>query len=168
MIRNITREKFIFAVVVLCYVVVAVSGRDSSSEKNALVVGMKLQFPFETVDVSGNPRGFTVDFVHALGAQLGRKIEIRNIPWAGLIPAVQSGQINVVISSMFATEEYKKSVDFSIPYGIKKICLFKIFIILIQVIILLLLKLVLLQKPLLTKNFPMQWWKNLILLMQRY
>ena len=43
-------------------------------------------------------------------------VEIQNIAWTGLIPAVRTGSIDVIISSMTITEEREEQVDFSIPY----------------------------------------------------
>ncbi len=92
------------------------SGKRRDAKK--LIVGMELQFPpFETIDKNGNPTGFTVDFSKALANALGRELEIKNIRWTGLIPAVQLGKVDIVISSMSVTEERKKSVDFTEPYG---------------------------------------------------
>lgn len=97
---------------------VAFSGAASEKKDETLVVGMELQFPpFETTDVNGNPSGFSVDFATELAKALGREVEIKNIAWSGLIPAVQTGSVDIVISSMSETEERKKSVDFTVPYG---------------------------------------------------
>ena len=83
-----------------------------------LVVGMELQFPpFEYSDTSGNPTGISVDLARAFGEYLGRPVEIRNIEWTGLIPALRTGRVDVVISSMTITEERDKQIDFSIPYA---------------------------------------------------
>ena len=44
-------------------------------------------------------------------------MEIRNIEWTGLIPALRTGSIDMIISSMTITEERRESVDFSAPYA---------------------------------------------------
>ena len=43
-------------------------------------------------------------------------MEIRNITFDGLIPALKTGTIDLIISSMTATEERARSIDFSDPY----------------------------------------------------
>lgn len=85
---------------------------------NTLVVGMELAYPpFETKDEQGNPSGVSVDFAKALGEALGRPVCIENIAWSGLIPAVQTGQVDMVISSMTVRPDRLEKVDFSVPYA---------------------------------------------------
>ncbi|WP_156104584.1 transporter substrate-binding domain-containing protein [Spirochaeta lutea] len=94
--------------------------QDSESRTAAkpLVVAMELQFPpFEMTDEQGTPRGISVEMAKALGEFLGRPVEIQNTAWVGLIPSLQSGGADVVISSMTVTEERRQVVDFSIPYA---------------------------------------------------
>ncbi len=82
-----------------------------------LRVGMDLSYPpFETIGPDGQPTGISVDLARALGADLGRPVEIENMPFTGLIPALKSGKIDLIISSMTATPERAKTVAFSDPY----------------------------------------------------
>jgi len=82
-----------------------------------LVIGMELNYPpFEMTDSSGNPSGVGVDMAKALGEYLHRPIKIENMPFEGLISALKTGRINLIISSMTATDERRKSIDFSDPY----------------------------------------------------
>ncbi len=90
----------------------------SGKEEKMLVVAMELQFPpFEMAEADGTPTGISVDTAYALGEYLGRPVKIENTSWTGLIPAVQSGKADLIISSMSITEERAKVVDFSIPYA---------------------------------------------------
>ena len=90
----------------------------SDAEGEPLVVAMELQFPpFEMAEADGTPTGISVDTAYALGEYLGRPVTIENTAWTGLIPAIQSGKADVVISSMSITDEREKVVDFSIPYA---------------------------------------------------
>ncbi|HEX4139505.1 MAG TPA: transporter substrate-binding domain-containing protein, partial [Candidatus Methylacidiphilales bacterium] len=82
-----------------------------------LVIGMELNYPpFEMTDASGNPCGVGVEMAQALAAYLHRPLQIENMPFEGLIPALKTGRIELIISSMTATKERAKSVDFSDPY----------------------------------------------------
>jgi len=82
-----------------------------------LIIGMELNYPpFEMTDSSGNPSGVGVDMAKALGEYLHRPIKIENMPFEGLISALKTGRINLIISSMTATDERRKSIDFSDPY----------------------------------------------------
>ncbi len=91
---------------------------------NRLIVGMELAYPpFEMTDQQGQPAGVSVDLARDLGKQLGREIEIQNIPFQGLIPSLQTHKIDLVISSMTATPERAKSIAFSDPYLTTGLCL---------------------------------------------
>jgi ABC-type amino acid transport substrate-binding protein len=82
-----------------------------------LIIGMELNYPpFEMTDASGTPTGVGVDLGRALCAYLHRPIDIQNMPFEGLIPALKTGRIDMIISSMTATDERRKSIDFSDPY----------------------------------------------------
>ncbi|MCL1809590.1 MAG: transporter substrate-binding domain-containing protein [Clostridiales bacterium] len=98
--------------------VFAFSGCGGSGGADKLVVAMELAYPpFETKDDAGAPSGVSVDFSKAFGEYLGREVEILNIAWDGLIPSLQTGQADMVISSMTITEKRKEEVDFSEPYA---------------------------------------------------
>jgi len=88
------------------------------SKSNKLTVAMELAYPpFEMKDADGNPSGVSVDFAKALGEYLGKEVEIVNTAWDGLIPSLQTGKADLVISSMTITEKRKEEVDFSNPYA---------------------------------------------------
>ncbi|NBV44792.1 MAG: amino acid ABC transporter substrate-binding protein [Planctomycetia bacterium] len=82
-----------------------------------LRVGMELAYPpFEMADATGRPTGVSVRLAEALGAHLGRPVRIENITFDGLIPALKTGKIDCIISSMTATPERERSIAFSEPY----------------------------------------------------
>ena len=92
------------------------SGTDGASEP--LVVAMELAYPpFETRDEAGEPAGVSVDLIKAFGEYAGRQVRIENTAWDGLIPALQTGKADIVISSVTITEERKELIDFSDPYA---------------------------------------------------
>lgn len=94
------------------------SSADSSSDQKRLVVAMELAYPpFETKDEQGNPSGISVDFAKAFGEYAGYEIIIENMAWDGLIPALQTGKADMILSSMTITEERRKTVDFSDAYA---------------------------------------------------
>ena len=83
-----------------------------------LRIGMDLTYPpFEMQDKSGNPDGVGVKIAEALAAKLGRPLKVVPMQFTGLIPALQTGNIDLILSSMTATEERRKSIDFSEPYA---------------------------------------------------
>ncbi len=110
-----------FACLTLLGLVLGACGRRSDDR---LVVGMELAYPpFEMTDPQGRPTGVSVDLAKALGEYLGRKVVIENIPFDGLIPALKTGKIDLIISSMTATPERAQSIDFSEPYLKTGLCL---------------------------------------------
>ena len=86
--------------------------------EDKLIVGMELAYPpFEGKDDNGDPSGLSVDFCYALGEYLGVDVEIQNIQWDGLLPSLQTGSIDMIMSSMTITEERAQIVDFTDPYA---------------------------------------------------
>lgn len=97
---------------------------DLGSDENVLVVGMDPTYPpFEMRDPSGELSGVSVDLGRALGEYLSRPVEFRAIDFQGLIPALKSGKVDLIISSMTRTDERAKSVLFSDPYVANGLCL---------------------------------------------
>jgi len=89
-----------------------------------LRVGMELGYPpFEMRDEKGEPQGVSVDLARALAESLGRPLEIQNMPFDGLIPSLKTGKIDLILSSMTATEERPRVIDFSDPYLKTGLCL---------------------------------------------
>jgi polar amino acid transport system substrate-binding protein len=94
------------------------------NSRGELVVGMELNYPpFEMVDPQGGAQGISVEMAKALGAFLHRNVEIRNIPFDGLIPALKTGKIDLIISSMTETPARAESIAFSEPYVRTGLCL---------------------------------------------
>ncbi|CAN5447245.1 transporter substrate-binding domain-containing protein [soil metagenome] len=82
-----------------------------------LTIGMELNYPpFEMVDDRGRPAGIGVEMARALADDLDRELKVENIPFDGLIPALRTGRVDLVISSMTATDERRETIDFSAPY----------------------------------------------------
>ncbi len=60
--------------------------------------------------------GFDVDIIKAIAKTEGLKIEIQNLAFDGLIPALQTGNLDIVINDMTITDDRAKAVLFSKPY----------------------------------------------------
>jgi diguanylate cyclase (GGDEF)-like protein/PAS domain S-box-containing protein len=62
-----------------------------------LVYGGNSGFPpYEFLDANGRPQGFSVELVRAISKATGVPIEIRLAPWAGMIRAFESGEVDFV------------------------------------------------------------------------
>jgi polar amino acid transport system substrate-binding protein len=83
-----------------------------------LVVGMDMTYPpFEFKNEKGEPDGVDVRMAEELAKKLGRPLQLESYAFDGLIPALQSGKIDLIISGMTADEERRLSIDFSDPYA---------------------------------------------------
>ncbi|MEM5788310.1 MAG: transporter substrate-binding domain-containing protein [Syntrophobacteraceae bacterium] len=92
-------------------------------KRNKLIVGMEVKFfPFEFADTQGKPVGFDVDLAMLAAKELGVEIEIRDMEFSGLIPSLQSGKIDMIISGMTRTLTRAKSVAFTRPYFETGLC----------------------------------------------
>ncbi|KAA5805852.1 basic amino acid ABC transporter substrate-binding protein [Thermoanaerobacterium thermosaccharolyticum] len=89
-------------------------------KSGVIVMGTSADFPpFEfhkVVNGKDTIMGFDVDLANAIAKKLGVKLEIKDMDFTGLIPALQSGQIDMAIAGMNATPDRKKNVDFSDEY----------------------------------------------------
>lgn len=82
-----------------------------------IIVGANIgNVPWEFQDTDGTFIGFEIDLVNEIGQRLGRNVEIVNIPFNGLFSAVQSGRIDIAISSIGITDRRLESVSFTQPY----------------------------------------------------
>lgn len=98
-------------------VATALAGCGGERTEEELVVGMELTYPpFEMKDPSGNPSGVGYDMALELAKKLGKKLVVKDMRFEGLRPALESGKIDLILSSMTITEERKKGIDFSDPY----------------------------------------------------
>tara|TARA_B000000557_G_scaffold207619_1_gene173330 strand:+ start:176 stop:973 length:798 start_codon:yes stop_codon:yes gene_type:complete len=99
-------------------------GCSKERDNNLLVVGMELSYPpFEMTDEQNQPTGISVEMAEALSRELGKELRIENIPFAGLIPSLRTGKIDLIISSMTRTEERAQSIDFSNSYLDTGLCI---------------------------------------------
>ena len=99
--------------IIACFALAA----SAATAAEPLRVGMELSYPpFEMTDPQGRPTGVSVRLAEALAKHLGRPLVIENIAFDGLIPALKTGRIDCIISSLTATPERAKSIAFSEPY----------------------------------------------------
>lgn len=97
---------------VLCMSILA--GCGASQEK--LVVGTNAEFPpFEYMGDDGEPDGFDIALIKAIGEKMGKEVQVENMEFGALVAAV-GNKIDVAIAGMTVDEERKQSVDFSDNY----------------------------------------------------
>ncbi|MFK5923428.1 MAG: transporter substrate-binding domain-containing protein [Verrucomicrobiota bacterium] len=114
------------ALFILTFIVACSPSNDeqNSSQIPPLVVGMELTYPpFEMRAANGQPDGISVRLAEDLAAQLKRPLKIIDTAWDGIIPSLQNGKIDLIISSMTRTEERAQVIDFSAPYVSNGLCM---------------------------------------------
>ena len=72
--------------------------------------------PFTAQDADGTWKGWEVDLLAAVCKQATLDCVITPTAWDGIIPALNAGQIDVIMSSMSITAERMKAIDFSDKY----------------------------------------------------
>ncbi|MCB1361855.1 MAG: transporter substrate-binding domain-containing protein [Rhodobacter sp.] len=72
--------------------------------------------PFSSPDSSGQWVGWEIDIIHAVCAAAEVDCEITPTAWDGIIPALVSGRIDVIMASMTITADRLQTIDFSNPY----------------------------------------------------
>lgn len=87
------------------------------------VTGMPLKIgvsatrePFSFVDKNGRISGHDGELARIIAARLQRPVEFFNMKFMALIPALQSGKVDMIVTGMTATDERRKFVDFTQPY----------------------------------------------------
>jgi len=93
------------------------ANNDGGEEITKLVVGSDATYaPMEYIDDSGEIVGIDIDIIDAIAEELGIELEVKNIGWEPLFPALKNGEIDFAVSSITITEERQKEFDFTEPY----------------------------------------------------
>ncbi len=87
--------------------------------KGPLVLAVMPEMPpYAYVDTnSGEVCGIDIDIVKAVAERLGRKLEIRRVRFADLLPSVKDHKADFAVGAITITEGRRRNVEFSIPYA---------------------------------------------------
>ncbi|MEM6453297.1 MAG: transporter substrate-binding domain-containing protein [Cyanobacteria bacterium P01_D01_bin.105] len=92
----------------------------SGEDDRVLVMATSADYPpyefYETAEGGGEPIGFDIDIAKAITEKLGYTLEIEDMDFNGIIPALQAERADFAMAGMTPTEERKESVDFSQIY----------------------------------------------------
>jgi len=115
-------SKKIISLIIIGMLIMAVGlvgcGKEAGPGAKVLKVGTDAGFaPFEFQDENSKEYvGFDVDLIKAMGKQAGYEVQVQNINFDGLIPALESNNIDVAIAGMTITEARSQKVNFTKPY----------------------------------------------------
>ena len=108
----------------------AVHAADSSpvlsriQKSGTLVVGTSGSMPLMSEKLmTGELTGFDIDLAKAMAESMEVKLEIKTIPFQELIPALEKGEVDIVLSNMTMTVERNMQVAFAGPYFVSGKCL---------------------------------------------
>lgn len=90
----------------------------SASEQKKIIVGTDTNYvPFEFLDQeSGEYVGFDVDLIDAVAQEVGFEYELKPMDFAGIIPALQTKNLDIAIAGISINPVREETVDFSDPY----------------------------------------------------
>lgn len=125
--KNLKKATALMLALVMVFSFAACGGSSNDSDTSApaadgdtivLKVGTEPTFPpFDTTDDAGNIVGFDMDLITAIGEDQGFTVEFENLQFDSLIPALQSGQIDIIAAGMNCeVPERQEQVDFCTPY----------------------------------------------------
>ena len=72
--------------------------------------------PFESLDERGQMVGFDIDLINEIGKRMGVAVEIQNLPYEELIPAVQDGKVDIAIAALNTSVEPDQNIEFTVVY----------------------------------------------------
>lgn len=116
-------ERFVrtsFLLFLMLFVSAAVTAQNALErvrQKGELTIATDATYPPFEYKQNGEIVGFDVDLGNEIGKELGVKVTFLSLEWAGVLPALESGKADLVMSGVTITDERKqKGYVFSRPY----------------------------------------------------
>ncbi|AUI73506.1 amino acid ABC transporter substrate-binding protein [Lactobacillus helveticus] len=101
----------------------------AKKDSSVLKIGMEANYPpynwtqpkktNGAVPIDGSnsyANGYDVQIAKIIGKRLHKKVVVEKTQWDGLLPALTSGKIDLIIAGMSPTAERRKAINFSEPY----------------------------------------------------
>ena len=119
------------AITALLFVVITPVSADNNSpvlsriqKSGNLVLGTSGTMPLMSEKtLTGEVIGYDIDMANALAESMGVKLVTKIIPFDELIPALESGKVDIVLSNMTMTVDRNMRVAFAGPYFVSGKCL---------------------------------------------
>ena len=118
--KNLFKALSLLMAGALCITLTGCGSGDNTADENVVTYKAITEAtfpPFDTTDDNGNIVGFDMDLMNAIGEDQGFKVEYTDMAFDSLIPALESGQADMITAGMNAEDpERQKKVDFSDTY----------------------------------------------------
>jgi ABC-type amino acid transport substrate-binding protein len=107
----------ITTVLILATIAAAGPVMDRILKNGELVVGISgAQLPFNATTKTGEIIGFDADLAKAIAGNLAVKVEFATMPFADLLPALEKGTVDMIISGMAMLPSRNRKAAFVGPY----------------------------------------------------
>lgn len=110
--------KILLTVVIAILFTMTISETGYAKENKKLVVGTDTNYvPFEFLDQeTGEYVGFDIDLIDAIAKEVGFEYELKPMDYAGIIPALQTENLDIGIAGITINPTREETIDFSDPY----------------------------------------------------
>lgn len=96
---------------------VGCGGNDASTDVPTYIAATEPTYPpFDITDEDGNIIGFDMDLLNAIAEDQGFKVEYKAFEFDSIVPAVESGNADIVAAAMNIMPDRAEKVDFTDKY----------------------------------------------------
>nr|WP_101876113.1 basic amino acid ABC transporter substrate-binding protein [Lachnoclostridium edouardi] len=92
-------------------------GEETAATGGVLTMGTNAEFPPYEYYEGGDIVGIDVEIMAAVAKEMGMELQVEDMAFDSIIPAISSGKVDVGAAGMTVTEERKASVDFTNTYA---------------------------------------------------
>ena len=86
---------------IVLFVLVLCLNVSAKNSPDKIIIGTSADYPpFEWIDAEGNYVGFDMDLMRMITISEGYEIEIKDLGFDALIPALQAGRVDVIAASI--------------------------------------------------------------------
>lgn len=113
---TIIRTAFLLVAALCLITSTLIAGKDNQ-RRHIIARGDYAYPPYEFLDASGNPAGYNVDLIRAIGQIMDLDVEIRLGPWNEVRTDLEQGRIDMLLG-MYYSPARDRLVDFTLPHTI--------------------------------------------------
>lgn len=107
----------LFTIAFLGATTICTTSLTSCKQEEKIIMATEASFaPFESIDTNGDYVGIDVEIAKGFAESEGKKLEVSNIDFDAILPAIQSGKADFAAAGMTVTESRKQTVDFTDTY----------------------------------------------------